>query len=202
VRLAAFACFGLAGAAGLVLAAVTSWWLVPVGLCCVLGAWFYTGGPHPYGYMGLGEAAVFVFFGVVAVAGAAFIEMRHLSWLGLAASVPAGLLSCALLMVNNLRDIKSDPLSGKRTLAVRIGDARSRIVYTLFLLVPFVLAALLAIERPYALLVLLALPLAVPPVRIVRGGATGPALITALGQTGRLQLAFGIAFTIGLAIHG
>jgi 1,4-dihydroxy-2-naphthoate octaprenyltransferase len=202
VRLAAFACFGLAGAAGLVLAAVTSWWLVPVGLCCVLGAWLYTGGPHPYGYMGLGEAAVFVFFGVVAVAGAAFIEMRHLSWLGLAASVPAGLLSCALLMVNNLRDIKSDPLSGKRTLAVRIGDARSRIVYTLFLLVPFVLAALLAIERPYALLVLLALPLAVPPVRIVRGGATGPALITALGQTGRLQLAFGIAFTIGLAIHG
>jgi 1,4-dihydroxy-2-naphthoate octaprenyltransferase len=202
VMLAALACFGVAGAVGLVLAAVTSWWLVPVGVCCVLGAWFYTGGRRPYGYMGLGEAAVFVFFGVVAVAGAAFVEMERLSWLGLAASVPAGLLSCALLMINNLRDIESDPLTGKRTLAVRLGDARSRIVYMLFLLVPFVLAAAMAVARPYALLTLLALPLAVAPLRIVRSGATGPALITALGQTSRLQMAFGLALTIGLAIHG
>jgi 1,4-dihydroxy-2-naphthoate polyprenyltransferase len=202
VMLAAFGYFGVAAAAGLVLAAVTSWWLVLVGVCCVLGAWCYTGGPWPYGYMGLGEAAVFVFFGVVGVAGAAFIEMGRLSWLGLLASVPAGLLSCALLMVNNLRDIESDPLSGKRTLAVRIGDARSRIVYMLFLLVPFVLAAAMASSRPWVLLVLLAPPLAVPPLRVVRGGARGPALITALGQTGRLQMAFGLAFTIGLAIRG
>ena len=201
VMLAAFACFGLAGAVGLVLAAMTSWWLVPVGGCCVLGAWFYTGGPRPYGYMGLGEVAVFVFFGVVAVSGAAFVEMERLSWLGLAASVPAGLLSCALLMINNLRDIKTDPLSGKRTLAVRLGDARSRILYALFLLVPFVLAAAIAIVRPYALLTLLALPLAVPPLRVVRSGAEGLTLIKALGQTSRLQMAFGIAFTIGLAIH-
>jgi 1,4-dihydroxy-2-naphthoate polyprenyltransferase len=128
VELAAFGCFGVAAAAGLMLAAVTSWRLVPAGVCCVLGAWCYTGGPRPYGYMGLGEVAVFVFFGVVAVAGEAFVEMRQLSWLGLAAAVPAGLLSCALLMINNLRDIKSDPLSGKRTLAVRIGDSRSRLV--------------------------------------------------------------------------
>ncbi len=202
VLLAAFACFGVAAAAGLVLAAVTTWWLVPVGVCCVLGAWSYTGGPHPYGYMGLGEVAVFVFFGVVAVTGAAFVEMGRPSWLGLLASVPAGLLSCALLMINNLRDIKSDPLSGKRTLAVRIGEARSRTVYTLFLLLPFALAAATAAARPYALLTLLALPLALPPLRVVRGGATGPALITALGQTSRLQMAFGLAFTIGLAIHG
>ncbi len=202
VKLAAFGCFGVAAAVGLVLAAVTSWWLVPAGVCCVLGAWGYTGGPRPYGYMGLGEVAVFVFFGVVAVAGEAFVEMRHLSWLGLAAAVPAGLLSCALLMINNLRDIKSDPLSGKRTLAVRIGDVRSRVVYTLFLLVPFVLAAVTAVARPWTLLTLLALPLAVPPLRIVRRGGTGPALITVLGQTSRLQIAFGIAFTIGLAIHG
>jgi 1,4-dihydroxy-2-naphthoate octaprenyltransferase len=202
VLVAACGCFAMAGAAVLVLAAVTGWWLVPVGVCCVLGAWFYTGGPRPYGYMGLGEAAVFVFFGVVAVTGSAYVEMNRLSWLGLAASVPAGLLSCALLMINNLRDIKSDPLSGKRTLAVRIGDARSRIVYMLFLLVPFVLASATAVARPYALLTLLALPLAVPPLRIVRDGATGPALITALGQTSRLQIAFGLAFTIGLAIHG
>ncbi len=201
VRLAAFLCFGLAAVAGLVLAAMTTWWLLPVGACCVLGAWCYTGGPRPYGYMGLGEVAVFVFFGVVAVAGAAFVEMGRLSWLGLAASVPAGLLSCALLMINNLRDIRSDPLSGKRTLAVRIGDARSRIVYALFLLVPFVLAAALALARPYALLALLALPLAGPPLRTVRGGATGLALIAVLGQTSRLQTAFGLAFTVGLAIH-
>jgi 1,4-dihydroxy-2-naphthoate polyprenyltransferase len=202
VKLAAFGCFGVAAVIGLVLAAVTSWWLIPVGACCVLGAWCYTGGPRPYGYMGLGEVAVFVFFGVVAVSGAAFIEMDRLSWLGLIASVPAGLLSCALLMVNNLRDIESDPLSGKRTLAVRIGDARSRMVYTLFLLVPFVVAAAMAASRPYALLVLLALPLAVPPLRVVRGGAKGPALIAVLGQTSRLQMAFGLALTIGLAIHG
>jgi 1,4-dihydroxy-2-naphthoate octaprenyltransferase len=202
VLAAAFACFCVAAAAGLVLAAVTSWWLVLGGICCVLGAWFYTGGSKPYGYMGLGEVAVFVFFGVAAVAGTAWVEMGRASWLGLAASVPAGLLSCALLMVNNLRDIRSDNLSGKRTLAVRIGDARSRVVYTVFLLLPFVLAALLAVTRPFALLVLLALPLALFPVRVVRGGATGPALITALGQTGRLQLAFGVALTVGLAIHG
>lgn len=202
VMLAAFGCFGVAAAAGLVLAAVTSWWLVPVGACCVLGAWCYTGGPRPYGYMGLGEAAVFVFFGVVGVAGTAFIEMGRLSWLGLLASVPAGLLSCALLMINNLRDIESDPLSGKRTLAVRIGEARSRVVYTLFLLVPFVLAAAMAAARPWTPLTLLALPLAVPPLRAVRGGARGPALIKTLGQTSRLQMAFGLALTIGLAISG
>jgi 1,4-dihydroxy-2-naphthoate octaprenyltransferase len=202
VLVAAWGCFAGAGAGVLVLAAVTGWWLVPVGVCCVLAAWFYTGGPRPYGYMGLGEAAVFVFFGVVAVTGTAYVEMNRLSWLGLAASVPAGLLSCALLMINNLRDIKSDPLSGKRTLAVRIGDARSRIVYMLFVLVPFVFALATAVARPYALLTLLALPLAAPPLRIVRDGATGPALIAALGQTSRLQIAFGLTFTIGLAIHG
>jgi 1,4-dihydroxy-2-naphthoate octaprenyltransferase len=202
VKLAAFGCFLLACCAGLVLAAVTSWWLVAGGALAVAAAWFYTGGPRPYGYRGLGEVSVFVFFGVAAVAGTAFVQMERLSWLGLAASVPAGLLSCALLMINNLRDIRSDSESGKVTLAVRIGDARSRVAYLLFLLVPFALAALIAFARPFALLVLLALPLTLPPVREVRGGASGPALITTLGQTGRLQLAFGLAFTVGLAIHG
>jgi 1,4-dihydroxy-2-naphthoate polyprenyltransferase len=202
VKLAAFGCFLLACCAGLVLAAVTSWWLVLGGALAVLAAWFYTGGTHPYGYRGLGEVAVFVFFGVAAVAGTAYVQMGSLSWLGLAASVPAGLLSCALLMVNNLRDIGSDAQSGKRTLAVRIGDARSRMAYLLFVLVPFALAALIAFERPFALLMLLALPLTLAPLRAVRGGAAGPALIATLGQTGRLQLAFGLAFTAGLAIHG
>jgi 1,4-dihydroxy-2-naphthoate octaprenyltransferase len=202
VKLAAFGCFFVACCAGLALAAVTSWWLVLGGALAVLAAWFYTGGSRPYGYRGLGEISVFVFFGVAAVAGTAYVEMGRLSWLGLAASIPAGLLSCALLMINNLRDIRSDSESGKRTLAVRIGDARSRMVYLLFLLVPFALAALTAVDRPFALLTLLALPLTLAPVRAVRGGTSGPALITTLGQTGRLQLAFGLAFTVGLAIHG
>jgi len=198
---AAFGCFVVAGVAGLALAAVTSWWLVAVGAACIAAAWFYTGGPKPYGYSGLGEVFVFLCFGVVAVAGTAYVQMKALSWLGLAAAVPAGLLACALLMVNNLRDIGTDTVAGKRTLAVVLGDARSRWGYVLTLLVPFGVAALLAFFRPFTLLTALALPLARPPIRSVRAGASGPALIRALGQTGRLQLAFGIAFTIGLAIR-
>jgi len=201
VKYAAFACFGFACCVGLVLAAFSSWWILAAGALCVLAAWFYTGGSHPYGYRGLGEVSVFVFFGLAAVAGTAFVQMGRLSWLGLAAAVPAGLLSCALLMINNLRDIDSDATSGKRTLAVRIGDARARYTYLAFLLVPFALAALIAIYRPYTLIALIALPLAIAPVRAVRGGVAGPGLIATLGQTGRLQLAFGIAFTVGLAIH-
>ena len=201
VLAAAFGCFFLAGVAGLALAAVTSWWLLAVGAACIAAAWFYTGGPKPYGYSGLGEVFVFLCFGVVAVAGTAYVQMEALSWLGLAASVPAGLLACALLMVNNLRDIGTDTVAGKRTLAVMLGDARSRWGYVLTLLVPFGIAALLAFFRPFTLLTALALPLARLPIRSVRAGASGPALIRALGQTGRLQLAFGIAFTIGLAIR-
>ena len=201
VKYAAFSCFIVACCLGLVLAAFTSWWIVAGGALCVLAAWFYTGGPRPYGYRGLGEVSVFVFFGVVAVAGTAYVEMGWLSWLGLAASVPAGLLSCALLMINNLRDITSDASSGKRTLAVRIGDARARTTYLVFLLAPFPLAALIGVYRPSALLALIALPLAVQPVQAVRGGVSGPGLIATLGQTGRLQLAFGLLFAIGLAIH-
>ena len=201
VLAAAFGCFFVAGAAGLALAAVTSWWLVAVGAACIAAAWFYTGGPRPYGYNGLGEVFVFAFFGVVAVAGTAYVQMSAFSWLGLAASVPAGLLACALLMVNNLRDISTDALAGKRTLAVMLGEARSRAAYVLTLLLPFGIAALLAFFRPLTLITAVALPLARLPVRSVRAGASGPALIKALGQTGRLQLAFGVAFTIGLAIR-
>ena len=201
VLAAALACFFVAGVAGLALAAMTSWWLLAVGATCIAAAWFYTGGPKPYGYNGLGEVFVFLCFGVVAVAGTAYVQMKAFSWLGLAASVPAGLLACALLMVNNLRDIRTDTVAGKRTLAVMLGDARSRVAYVLTLLVPFGVAALLAFFRPLTLIVALVLPLARPPVRAVRAGASGPALIKALGQTGRLQLAFGIVFTIGLAIR-
>jgi len=201
VLAAALACFFVAGVAGLALAAMTSWWLLAVGAACIAAAWFYTGGPKPYGYNGLGEVFVFLCFGVVAVAGTAYVQMKEFSWLGLAASVPAGLLACALLMVNNLRDIRTDTVAGKRTLAVMLGDARSRVTYVLTLLVPFGVAALLAFFRPLTLIVALVLPLARPPIRAVRAGASGPALIKALGQTGRLQLAFGIVFTIGLAIR-
>jgi 1,4-dihydroxy-2-naphthoate octaprenyltransferase len=201
VLAAALACFFVAGVAGLVLAAMTSWWLLAVGAACIAAAWFYTGGPKPYGYNGLGEVFVFLCFGVVAVAGTAYVQMKAFSWLGLAASVPAGLLACALLMVNNLRDIRTDTVAGKRTLAVLLGDARSRRSYVLTLLIPFGIAALLAFFRPLTLITALVLPLARPPVLAVRAGASGPALIKTLGQTGRLQLAFGIVFTIGLAIR-
>jgi 1,4-dihydroxy-2-naphthoate polyprenyltransferase len=200
VLAAALGCFLAAGVAGLVLVAVSSWWLLLFGIAALAGAWFYTGGSRPYGYRGFGEVAVFVFFGVGAVTGTAFVEMSRLSWLGLLAAVPAGLLSCALLMINNLRDIRSDAEVGKRTLAVIIGDARSRAAYVACLLVPFGFAVGIAAARPLSLLTLLALPLAVRPVRSVRSGGSGPALIATLGQTGRLQLIFGLLFTLGLAL--
>jgi len=201
VLAAAFACFFCACVAGLVLAIFTSWWLILVGAAAVGAAWFYTGGSHPYGYRGLGEVAVFAFFGLAAVAGTAYVQMATLSWLGLIAALPAGLLSCALLMINNLRDIGSDTDVGKRTLAVRLGDLRSRTVYLACLLVPFVIALAVTPARPLTALTLLALPLVLGPIRAVRSGAAGPALVRALGQTGRLQLAFGAALTIGLAIR-
>jgi 1,4-dihydroxy-2-naphthoate octaprenyltransferase len=201
VLAAAFGCFGCACVAGFVLAAVTSWWLLGVGAAAVAAAWFYTGGSHPYGYRGFGEVAVFTFFGVAAVAGTAYVQMRYLTWLDLAAAVPAGLLSCALLVINNLRDIGSDAEAGKRTLAVILGDARSRALYLTCLLTPFAFGFAIAAARPAALLTLAALPLALPPIRSVRSGAAGPGLIRALGQTGQVQLAFGAALTIGLTIR-
>jgi 1,4-dihydroxy-2-naphthoate octaprenyltransferase len=201
VLAAAFACFGVACVAGLVLAIFTSWWLILVGAAAVAAAWFYTGGSHPYGYQGLGEVAVFAFFGVAAVAGTAYVQIVGFSWLELLAAIPAGLLSCALLMINNLRDIGSDAEVGKRTLAVRLGDRRSRAVYIASLLLPFVAALALTPARPLAALTVVALPLAWGPIQVVRSGAVGPALIKALGQTGRLQLAFGIALTVGLAVR-
>ena len=202
VRAAALTCFAAACVAGFVLAAVTSWWLLLIGAAAVAAAWTYTGGRHPYGYHGLGEVAVFAFFGVAAVVGTAYVQMERVSWLAVAASIPVGLLACALLVINNLRDIPSDTAAGKRTLAVLIGDQRTRLLYTSCALVPFGMLAVLAFARPFSLLALITLPLAVAPVRAVRAGARGPALIAALGQTGRLQLAFGLLLTLGLAIRG
>jgi 1,4-dihydroxy-2-naphthoate polyprenyltransferase len=201
VLAAAFACFGVACVAGLALAIATSWWLILVGAAAVAAAWFYTGGSHPYGYRGFGEIAVFTFFGLAAVAGTAYVQLVRFTWLELIAAIPAGLLSCALLMINNLRDIDSDAEVGKRTLAVRLGDARSRVVYIASLLLPFAVALVITPARPLAALTVAALPLTVAPIKTVRSGAAGRALITALGQTGRLQLAFGAALTIGLAVR-
>jgi 1,4-dihydroxy-2-naphthoate polyprenyltransferase len=201
VLAAAMACFGVAGLAGLVLAAVTSWWLLLVGAAAVAAAWFYTGGKRPYGYRALGEVSVFVFFGLAAVAGTAYVQMRTLAWLPVAAAVPVGLLACALLVINNLRDIPTDSQTGKRTLAVVLGDRRTRALYVGCILLAFCVAVALAPVSPLSLLVLVALPFAVPPARGVVGGATGRGLIVALGQTGRLQLAFGILLTLGLAIR-
>ncbi len=201
VLAAALGSFAAAGAAGLVLAAVTSWWLLLVGLAAVAAAWFYTGGSRPYGYRALGEVSVFVFFGLAAVAGTAYVQMRSLAWLPVAAAVPIGLLACALLVINNLRDIPTDSETGKRTLAVVLGDRHTRALYVGCIVLPFCVAVALAPARPWSLLALAAVPFAFPPIRGVIGGTTGRGLIAALGQTGRLQLAFGVLLTLGLAIR-
>ncbi|XVQ88262.1 1,4-dihydroxy-2-naphthoate polyprenyltransferase [Microbispora siamensis] len=201
VLAAALGCFLAAAVAGLVLVVATrAWWLLLVGLASILAAWFYTGGSRPYGYRALGEISVFVFFGLVAVAGTTYVQVERLAWLSLAAAVPVGLLACALLVVNNLRDIVTDGPSGKRTLAVVLGDSRTRLAYSATLVLPFVFALALVPVRPFAALTVLALPLVVAPIRTVRSGATGPALIATLQQTGRLQLVFGALFTLGLAL--
>jgi 1,4-dihydroxy-2-naphthoate polyprenyltransferase len=200
VLAAALGCFAAACAAGLVLAAVSSWWLLLLGAAAVAAAWFYTGGSRPYGYRALGELSVFAFFGIAAVAGTAYVQMQTLTWLPFAAAAAVGLLACALLVINNLRDIPTDSQTGKRTLAVVLGDARTRALYAACILVPFCVAVLLAPARPLSLLALAALPLALAPVRHVREGATGRSLIVALGQTGRLELAYGVLLTLGLAV--
>jgi 1,4-dihydroxy-2-naphthoate polyprenyltransferase len=200
VRLAAFASFAVAAAAGLWLAALTSWWLIAVGAAALAAAWFYTGGPRPYGYHGLGEAAVFVFFGLVAVVGTAYVQSERITGLAVAAALPIGLLACALLLTNNLRDIPTDLASGKRTLAVRLGDRRTRLAYVGAITLSFAIVIGIAIFRPWALLALLAAPLAMPPVRRVLSSARGAGLIPVLKETGRVQLIFGLLLAVGLAI--
>jgi 1,4-dihydroxy-2-naphthoate octaprenyltransferase len=200
VRAAAFGCFAVAAVAGLVLVWVTTPWLIAVGFAAIAAAWLYTGGPRPYGYRAGGELAVFLFFGIVCVTGTAYVQLERLPWLAWAASVPVGLLICAILVVNNLRDIPTDAGSGKRTLAVVLGDRRTRILFAACIAAPFAIAAAIGAAHPFALVTLLAIPLAVPPARAVLGGATGARLIPPLGGTGLLALAFGLLFAVGLAI--
>ena len=203
VKRAAFLAFGVAGVAGLVLASTTSWWLLAVGAVSIAAAWFYTGGPRPYGYAGFGELFVFVFFGLVATVGTTYVAIDRITGLSVVMGCAAGCLSCALLAVNNLRDIPSDAAAGKRTLAVRIGDARTRWLYVGLIGGAFALAIVAGVGwRPDVLLALLAAGAAVPPVRAVRAGARGGALIAVLVQTGRLQLVYGALATLGLALGG
>lgn len=200
VRAAAFGCFAVAGAAGVALAAVTAWWLLPVGAACILAAWFYTGGPRPYGYLGLGEVFVFVFFGLVAVLGTAYVHAERLSWTALALAVGVGLLACALLVVNNLRDVTTDAAAGKRTLAVLLGAPRTRHAYALLMAGAFVAVLLVALRHPWCLLALAAAALAARPVRTVLAGAEDARLIAALGDTGRTEIGYAVLLTVGLVL--
>jgi 1,4-dihydroxy-2-naphthoate octaprenyltransferase len=214
VKIAALASFGVAGLAGLVLAARVTWWFVPLGLLCGIAGWAYTGGPRPYGYLGLGELFVFLFFGLVATAGSAYVQHAPFvtsleghrfsygfDWgFALWAGVPVGLLAAALLEANNLRDIATDTESGKRTLAVRLGRRRAGLLYCGTLVGVALSVGVLAGYRPWSLLALLAAPLAVYPIRLALSDREGPRLLPMLGATARLQIAVGVALTIGLLI--
>lgn len=201
VRGAAFAAFGVAGALGLALVALSGhWWLLAVGALAVAAAWGYTGGRHPYGYLGLGEVAVFVFFGLVAVLGTTYTQADRVSWAAGAGAVAIGLIACALLMANNLRDVPTDILAGKRTLAVRLGERRSRLLFAAFLLVPVVLGAACAVVAPWSLLVVLLLAPAVLLSITVLAGARGLLLVPVLSGTGMFEMAFGVLLGLGLAL--
>ena len=193
VKRAAFLAFGVAGVAGLALAATTAWWLVAVGLVSVVAAWYYTGGSTPYGYLGLGEVMVFVFFGLVAVVGTTYVQTQDWAGAALAAGVGIGALACAILVVNNLRDIPTDREVGKRTLAVRLGDHRTRLLYAV--LVAAAAAAVVvvaALTTWWALVGLGFLVVAARGLRAVLGGATGPGLIPVLQTTGVSELAWAV----------
>ena len=202
VRRAAFACFALAAVTGAVIVVVTEqWWLLLVGIACIVAAWFYTGGRTPYGYRGLGELSVFVFFGLVATVGTEYIQTEQLSWLGLFVASGVGSLACALLVVNNLRDIPTDEVSGKRTLAVRLGDHRTRQLYVGLLAAALVVVIVTAVVwTPWALIPLVAFIPVAPPLGAVVSGASGPALIPVLQSTGLIQLVYGLSFAVGLSL--
>ena len=201
VKTAAFIAFGAAAALGLVLAATTAWWLVVVGALSILAAWYYTGGKKPYGYLGLGELMVFVFFGLVAVLGTQYVQAEELTWAGLYAAIGIGALACAILVANNLRDIPTDTDSGKRTLAVKLGDQRTRMFYgSLASTSLLALVALAVATDGWALGGLVAYVLLLRAVHTVTGGATGRDLIPVLQLTGLGELLYGAGIFAGLLI--
>ena len=201
VKRAAFISFALAAVAGLALASMTSWWLIAVGLAAILAAWGYTGGKNPYGYIGLGELFVFIFFGVVATVGTYFVQTEEITTDSLLISIPMGTFACALLAINNIRDRALDAPAGKKTLAVRLGDRKARGFFALLIALGY--AATLALMNPWALLTLLTLPIAISLVRGVLGQAQGRELIPFLAKTGQLQLLFSILLSLALVLsHG
>jgi 1,4-dihydroxy-2-naphthoate octaprenyltransferase len=199
VRAAAFAALSVAGLAGLALVSLSGqWWLLAVGAACIAGAWFYTGGRRPYGYAGLGEVAVFVFFGPVAVLGTVLTQGGSPGAPDLVAAVAVGMLTCAVLVANNLRDIPTDQVAGKRTLAVLLGDRDTRRLYVALALAPFLFSIGAGVRSWPMLIALVALPLAAVPVSAVLRGADGRALVPVLGQTTLLLLAWSALTAVGL----
>ena len=200
VKRAALVAGGVAVVAGLALTVAVGPELLVVGAASLAAGYLYTGGPVPYGYYGFGELFVFVFFGVVATAGSAYVQLDDLQGLAIGASIPVGCLATALLVVNNLRDIPTDAVAGKRTLAVRIGDGPTRVLYIAFLAAAYGALPVLSLRRPWAIIAVLSVPLVVAPVRRIASGATGRALVPVLADTGRLQLVYGVLLALGLAL--
>ncbi len=202
VRRAAFASFAVASVAGLLLVILTGhWWLLAVGVACVLAAWFYTGGRHPYGYRGLGEVFVFVFFGLVAVAGTVYVQLGEITLATGLTGVAIGALACAILVANNLRDIAGDARVGKRTLATRLGENRTRGLYAMLAIVAAaMIVAVAVLTSVWALLGLAGLLLLLPALRTVLAGGQGPALVGVLKTTGLAELVTGAGMALGLAL--
>ena len=199
VKRAALISFAVAAVVGLVLAFSTSLWLIAVGAAAIFAAWTYTGSKRPYGYLGLGEISVFLFFGLVATMGSYYVQTQQITRQSFIVAVPMGCLACAILAINNLRDRAQDELVGKRTLAVRLGDARARKLFIALLLLAHI--SVLTVSGENTLLTLALLPQTFIIVKKVRNGATGPALIPLLGKTGQLQLWFAVALSISLVLN-
>ena len=199
VKQAAFISFAIAAVVGLVLAVFTSLWLIAVGAAAIFAAWTYTGSKRPYGYLGLGEISVFLFFGLVATIGSYYVQTQEITWQSFIVAVPMGCLACAILAINNLRDRAQDELVGKRTLAVRLGDSGARRLFIGLLLIAHLVAVTVPGEN--TLLTLVLLPQTLMIAKKVRNGAIGPALIPLLGKTGQLQLWFAVTLSIALALN-
>jgi len=200
VKRAAFLMFGIAAGAGLALALMTTVWLLVVGAAAIVAAWTYTGGPRPYGYAGWGEVFVFVFFGVVATTGTQYVVAETFTLAGVIASVAVGCFACSLLVINNLRDIPGDTDAGKNTLAVKLGDARTRKFFGLLVVLAAVSICATSVQvGPYALFGLVGVVVLRPALEALSRGAKGPDLIIVLGNVGRAQLVMGITFAAGIA---
>jgi 1,4-dihydroxy-2-naphthoate polyprenyltransferase len=199
VKRAAFLALAVAAAAGVALAVAVNPWMLAVGAASIAAAALYSGGPKPYASAGMGEVMVFVFFGLVGTCGSTYVHLERVPWLAVAASVPVGLLACAILLVNNLRDIDSDRATGKRTLAVRIGAPATVRIYRATIYGSVVMVAVIALAAPVALLALAATPLAARPLRAAQVGAPPPVLVGALVATARLQLVLSVLLAVGIA---